>query len=1080
MERSSKVADRQLAPPDEVSYKVSCGGDDACPQSQSALGQSTLVAQSVPLVAHGPPDLKSLTAALIGAAFYFALAYLSIALSRFDTALATIWLPSAAAVAFLLRMKLANEAAFYAAAFTASFLANALKGNEMSVSLIFSLANMANVMLVTWLTRRHCGDAPDMSDLGTLARFVWIGGLVGPLTAASIAALAMGPGMDFHFVGEADGNASGVWEGALSWFLTDSMGMVLLVPTVMLITDTMTKELLPSLKSAAECAILLGSSLLCVVLVFGQKAYPLLFLIVPITLVHAFRLGSAGTALHVLLVAAVSTGMTWAGYGPIIETSASPTARLHLLQAFIAANFLTGLPIAAILAGRDRLTEAVTEGRRELALLADNITDAVLTLDNKGVCTYASPSVFEVLGRSQSDFIGAPLDALADEDAGQRIKGALERLLSGKSEKERLTYRRQFDDDAGGAVYVEADCALTYDLASGEREGIVISARDVTERVELELLLTSARLHAEKAANAKSDFLANMSHEIRTPMNGVLGFAELMLQGELDKEQRRHAEMIVESGRSMMLLLNDVLDLSKIEAGQIAIDASPIDLHATLEQCAALHRQTAELKGLNLRLEYELNPLSKGGHASAEAPANPACANLLPTVVTDGLRLRQIVLNLIGNAVKFTEAGDIRVSYWVEEEQLGVCVQDTGIGIGGGRIETIFEPFTQADSDIARRFGGTGLGLSISRRLAEMLGGSIEVESESGAGSRFTLILPTTVIAPDDAPQSPQAALALEDLPPLARILLVEDHDVNRMLVSEMLERCGQNVAIAHDGNEAISMVIDGVIRARPFELVLMDIQMPDCDGYEATRAIREEGIKADTLPIIALTANAFPEDVAAAREAGMQGHLAKPVVLADLVAMLQRWLPTRIVETPMDRDVSLGADPAKSEDADPALEPGDDMEAYAEASAETSEDGQREDGQIIPLDAASPPPSTDQPSKNHRPLHKASLQERWLVRRFEAVEAVRTALADGLICNDGKRRAVDREEREALIGIVHKLAGSAASFGERALGEMAAQLEHAMRTKAPCEQCEALAFELLAMADEPDSAPSQSANSQS
>ena len=1053
MERFSKVADRLPA--------LTRGHDGVRPQSMQNLDQA------IPLMARGAPDPKSIIAALIAGAVYFALAFFSISLSRFDTALATIWLPSAAAVAFLLRMKLANEVAVYAAAFTASVLANMLNGNAIEVSLLFSLANMANVMLVTWLTRRHCGLEPDMSDLGTLARFVWIGGLVGPLTGASIAALAMAPGMPFEYSANANDQPGGAWIGALSWLLTDSMGMVLLVPSVLLISDTLTKGQLPSIRSMVECAVLLASSLLCVVLVFSQNSYPLLFLIVPVTLVHAFRLGSTGTALQIMLVAAVSSVMTWTGQGPIIEASPSPTVRLHLLQAFIAANFLTGLPIAAILTGRDRLTQAFADERRKFALLAESITDAVLKLDAKGICTYASPSVAEVLGRQPSDFVGAPLEALTDEDAGQRIEDALARLLSEETDKERLTYRRQRDNDAGAPVYVEAYCAAAFDPASGKREGVVISARDVTERVELELLLTSARLHAEQAANAKSDFLANMSHEIRTPMNGVLGFAELMLQGNLDSEQRRHAEMIVESGRSMMLLLNDVLDLSKIEAGQITLDASPIDLHATLEQCLALHRQTAELKGLNLSLEYERDPPVGAAGKQTNTPPPAACANLSLTVITDALRLRQIVLNLVGNAVKFTEAGDIRVSYWVEEGQLGIRVQDTGIGIGGSRIDTIFEPFTQGDSDIARRFGGTGLGLSISRRLAQVLGGAIEVESESGAGSTFTLTLPATIIAPDDAPHTPQDELTFEDLPALARILLVEDHDVNRILVTEMLERCGQNVAIAHDGNEAIAMVIDSMMRAQPFDLVLMDIQMPDCDGYAATRAIREEGITPDTLPIIALTANAFPEDVAAAREAGMQAHLAKPVVFADLVKALQRWLPTRIVEAPMDRDVALGADPLPGEDSDIAPEgPGGDQGGSA--------------GQVVPLDGGAVRPPADPSGNTHRSVKKASLQERWLDRRFEAVEAVRTALADGLICNDGKRRATDKQERETLIRIVHKLAGSAASFGERALGETAAELERAMRTDAPCKDCEALAVELLALADEPHGALSQSASSPS
>ncbi|MEM6493714.1 MAG: ATP-binding protein [Pseudomonadota bacterium] len=1079
MDRTITSADRRLADMGDraLTQGAARSGGSSTAKSHlsrtpsSAGGDSFLrsVGSSAAIIKLGPPDPRSLLGALLGAALYFPLAYLSISLSRFDTALATVWLPSAVAVAFLLRAKLANELAFYAAAFPASVFANTLNANPFDVSLVFSLANLTNVALVTGLTRRLCGASPDMSDLVALGRFVAIGGMVGPLAAASIAALAMAPGFIAPPSPSGADTWTPVWEGAVSWFLTDSMGMLLVVPTALLIGDALTKARVPQLSTLAECAALLASSLLCLVLVFSQNAYPLLFLIMPMTLVHAFRLGSTGTALHIALVAAVSTAMTWAGYGPVVETSASPAIRLQLIQAFIAANFLTGLPIAAILAGRDRLTEALTDGRRELALLANSITDAVLKLDARGVCTYASPSVSDVLGRDPSDFVGKPIQQLTHEDASQRIADVLGRLLRGESEKERLTYRRRCDDEDGVPVFIEADCAVTLDPVDGQKEGVVISARDVTERVELELLLTRARRHAENAASAKSDFLANMSHEIRTPMNGVLGFAELMLQGELDPEQRRHTEMIVDSGRSMMLLLNDILDLSKIEAGQIVIDTGPIDLHATLDECVALHRQTAKKKGLSLSLEYEMDRAVDGGDESGVG------ANPLPTVITDGLRLRQIVLNLLGNAVKFTESGEIRITYWAGSDQLCVRVHDTGIGISPNRLDTIFQPFTQGEGDTARRFGGTGLGLSISRQLADRLGGTIAVQSERGVGSTFTLSLPTTLISTEDAAPRFSEPFIPDDLPQHARILLAEDHDVNRMLVTEMLERCGQSVDIAQDGGEAISMVIDSTLRGRPYDLVLMDVQMPDCDGYAATRAIREEGIGPDSLPIIALTANAFPEDVVAAREAGMQAHLAKPVVFADLARALQRWLPTRIVETPMDRDMALAMPQEDAQD---------------ESGAANDTDGPDEsDPTVIPLasgDAtgalahaagAAPLPDEDIQARGTR---APSLLQKWLNRREEAVEAVRAGLAAGLIGRMDKRRAEDQADRADLIRLIHKLAGTAGTFGEPELGEQAAVLEQAMKTDEPPETCEAHAFALLALADEPTQAVSQggSANS--
>jgi signal transduction histidine kinase/CheY-like chemotaxis protein/HPt (histidine-containing phosphotransfer) domain-containing protein len=570
-----------------------------------------------------------------------------------------------------------------------------------------------------------------------------------------------------------------------------------------------------------------------------------------------------------------------------------------------------------------------------------------------------------------------------------------------------VTYRRFGDAPDGSPVFLEADCALVRHPETGAPEAVVVAARDVTERVELELLLTRARRHAENAARAKSEFLANMSHEIRTPMNGVLGFAELMLQGDLAQDQRRFAELIVQSGRSMMMLLNDVLDLSKIESGQFAIDRAPVDLHASLAECAALHRPAAARKGLVLTLESD---------GADDPDSRPADARA-PWILTDGLRLRQIMLNLIGNAVKFTEAGHIRISYHVSRHEVRVTVADSGIGISPLQLETIFHPFTQGEADVARRFGGTGLGLSISRQLAVLLGGRIEVESTPGEGSRFALVLPAAFAPPVPGPAALPAASLVPDLPPEplapARILMAEDHDINRLLVTEMLERCGQDVDVAHDGNEAIAMVIDHVMRGRPYDLVLMDVQMPDCDGLAATRAIRAEGIGPGLLPIIALTANAYPEDIAAARAAGMQGHLAKPVDFAQLARTLQRWLPTRIVE---------------------AGPPG------------------------APASAPSPVPADERTSALAR---SPRLIARWQARRREALAAVEALLADGTLGGSPTSPA-PLAAPDDLAPLLHKLAGTAAMFGEPQLGAAARALERALVTGESGATCIALARALL------------------
>ncbi|MBI1402398.1 MAG: response regulator [Porphyrobacter sp.] len=945
-------------------------------------------------IASGPVDSRSLLAALAGGAGYLALACLSLLLARVGGDVAPVWLPNAFAVVLLLRLRVANEWPFLLAAFLASLAANGVAPLVWQTATVFSVANTIEIALVLALTRQTAGETCDMTRLAHLARFVWAGGLVGPLVSALIAAPMLASDL------------ASLRAGATAWFLTDSMAMVLFVPAWLLLTDRMRGVLPPAPARAPERLALLLGGTTCALLVFSQSQYPLIFLVQPITLLHAFRLGSLGTAIHVTAVALVAGVLTWAGFGPIAAAGVpGVVAELHLLQAFVAANFLTGLPVAAILAGRDRMVAQLEAGKREVDLLADNIADAVLRYDLAGVCTYASPSVEEVLGSPPETYIGRPLTDRLHPEARDRAVLALGRLLDGTSDKERVTYRRFQDSPDGTPVFLEADCAIIRNPGTGAREGVVVATRDVTERVELELLLTSARRKAENAARVKSEFLANMSHEIRTPMNGVLGFAELLLQGDLADDQRRYAEMIVQSGHSMMTLLNDVLDLSKIESGQFSIDHAPVDLHATLAECAALHRQAAEKKGLALDFACAC------GDAS-DCRCEPAQR---PWITTDGLRLRQIVLNLLGNAVKFTEAGTIRLAYTLARHEVRICIADTGIGISQGRLDRIFQPFVQGEGDTARRYGGTGLGLSISRQLAALLGGRIEVTSAPGEGSRFTLVLPARLATPDAAlperaPAAPSALAAA------SRILLVEDHDLNRVLMSEMLERCGQEVAIAHDGNEAIAMVIDAALRGKLFDLVLMDVQMPGCDGYAATRAIRAEGIGPDVLPIVALTANAFPEDIAAARAAGMQAHLAKPIALAALVRALQRWLPTRIVEAPQ--------------------------------------------------------PSRPDAAARQRPAISARLVARWEKRRSEAVAAVRDALGDGmLVAGSPQDPAMLR-----LAGLLHKLAGSAGMFGEPALGESAALLERALAAEPDGvgEARETLAHELLAIADRAADAPAR------
>lgn len=393
----------------------------------------------------------------------------------------------------------------------------------------------------------------------------------------------------------------------------------------------------------------------------------------------------------------------------------------------------------------------------------------------------------------------------------------------------------------------------------------------------------AARAEAEHANTAKSAFLASMSHEIRTPMNAVLGFNDIIAEPETtDRARAEYSGIIKRNGEHLLTIINDILDLSKIEAGELVLEDRPCDARAAAREVCDLFADRAAERGNHLILDIQ-----------PEVPQRLA---------TDPTRLRQILVNLVGNAVKFTDRGRITLSIDQPGDAVRFRVADTGIGMDSQQLTRVFKPFTQADGSTTRKYGGTGLGLTISRRLARAMGGVIAVDSTPGRGSTFTLTLPLRVPEALAQPASPAPAKQ-NDAPLHARILLAEDMQDNRRLFTFVLGRAGADITCAENGRLAIEAITQAQRQGTPFHLVLMDMQMPELGGVEATRQLRQLGI---AIPIIALTASAMLEDERRCLEAGCDAFLTKPIPPADLVRACRDALGPRPPETE-----SAGADAA-------------------------------------------------------------------------------------------------------------------------------------------------------------------------
>ncbi|MBC7478235.1 MAG: response regulator, partial [Pseudorhodobacter sp.] len=519
--------------------------------------------------------------------------------------------------------------------------------------------------------------------------------------------------------------------------------------------------------------------------------------------------------------------------------------------------------------GQQRLAQSAADSQR-LALVAKYARDSILILDDTHRIEWVNDAYTRTTGYTLDEAVGRyPGDLL---NSPQTDPASLAKL--DHSRKTQTPVRVEILNRAkdGRLMWMETSINPIFD-AYGKLQLWVAVERDISEAKEREAELARARLTAEEAGKSKSRFLANMSHEIRTPMNGVIGVAELLAETPMSPAQAGYVETIRESGRALLSIINDILDLAKLQSGTAVLEALPFSAKDCIERVLRILQPEAQKKGLHLSL------------------ADPGPDNW---VIGDEGKLRQVVMNLIGNALKFTSSGAVTLTMTLPTETsdlFKVTVEDTGIGIAPDRVQAIFDSFGQADDGISRQFGGTGLGLTICAMLAERMGGGIDVRSQVGTGSVFTLRARMAHIAAPELRKAQRERRAVMRIRQGLTVMAAEDNRTNMMILRKMLQGTVASLVEVGNGEQAVAAYRDD-----PPDIILMDISMPVKDGLQAARDIRAWELAEDLprCPIVALTANAFGEDREACRLAGFDGFLVKPLSRIDLLAAIAGYFPEK------------------------------------------------------------------------------------------------------------------------------------------------------------------------------------------